>query len=855
MESLHPVHLLSGLDGDVVTALHSLFVLQINPTTNSMDVLCRHPSSRKNIEVVEDGLRGFLVDYCSQVSMESVSSADFVLTNHDGRIYIHVSISKLQVIALACALPNFEYCRSLLYALSEESADVVCPLVYALTDTPLLPLPNLTYEFQFSQSTSSISFNELTISSDEESAMIVLNLFTPEMMVYAWEALIVERRILVISSYSSMLLPCCEFLRKIIAPLPYTGTYIPELPVSSMEAIDAPGTYIIGVETSAVQAAGLNLYGIVVLDLDRRKVVFTPAAEDDPYLSAPSAVLNHLIAQITACIDRPLATWRSRSCLSSPISAVSHTNRSTRQVESNKAKKQILDSIQKIFISTNQGILSAQFCRITAFFRDAYCSTSTSSSASSGAACFGNGHSVPKYYRILGVIPKAESLQALPIGFSEQYGSKVGCMQLWKGNIEEIALLDAIHHTVPCWVELNSWSLSIYEQADDLPLIFASTTEFAAVETCPLEPEGHVFQITLNDTTVFRFTASDQESRQRWINAIEEQISLCLSGNVAGSSASSKASLSAMERLQYQPKDPSYNSTLIENTIDTDSKTIFNSRSLGITGSAEYIHSTNALHYNDFRFHVQNTQMVLSLMYSMECASFEYILQHTAGFERSEKSLLSFLSSVSPTAAVGEAGDAGDNNSYDSKMSRYTTANQTYFRCLELLDQMEVDCKEQRHLSIGSMNYLSNGYGYSGSGKQSSNGGGGGVSSSDTKMASPFITRVASAVTPAVTPSKPSFLRRIFSSSSTSTSNTPIGGSSKKNILSGKEQSFMFDAEDTDEGGSKDQEYQKKRQMEMLVERVKEIKMIYNRCLEDLSFVMVEVSPLLSAVLHCTELS
>ncbi|KAJ1432492.1 hypothetical protein B484DRAFT_327313, partial [Ochromonadaceae sp. CCMP2298] len=66
------------------------------------------------------------------------------------------------------------------------------------------------------------------------------------MLVKAWEALVLERKVLVMSSVSSVIPAVCEFLRRMVSPLNIINTYVPLLSLQLIETVEAPTPYLLG---------------------------------------------------------------------------------------------------------------------------------------------------------------------------------------------------------------------------------------------------------------------------------------------------------------------------------------------------------------------------------------------------------------------------------------------------------------------------------------------------------------------------------------------------------------------------------------------------------------------------------
>lgn len=601
MEILHPIRSMAKTDGELATLIHSFFMLSIE--NGISEVNCRHPLFRKNVETVEEGLKGL-----SQDILASGSEYKFtchVLTNHDGRLYVFSRCSNNKIVSFVSMLPIMSFCKEILDVLDFEPLESILPTIYTFCEIPILPLPNFSYCFKLFKSSLRIKFSILELVEDTNIDMLALASLTPEIIVKAWEALIMERRILVLSSREEFLLPVCEFLRRILTPLSFIGTYIPILPSSGVEAVEAPGTFIVGAKTDLIKSSTLMLNGIVIIDLDSKRIIHTPTTNDEPYYAAPPSTISKLFQTVSELMSDRIAKF-----ISSPNC----------QNFSNTIFSDIATDIIREFNKTNLSILSAQYCGIKAFFR-----TNTKPEVD-------NLHFV--------LNPKCPKTPVSKMGFSEWHTFFVGCVQLWK-DID--VLEDAIHHTIPCWVELDNYTLAVYELADDLPLILLPIEEISSVSACSMEPEGHVFEISLKNDLLYRFTCSDREARLKWTSTIELKMTTTAKGYPSYCTVNSQQIRTSGLELPYGEDDP----------LNPNSVNVFGSNlPLGFLSPPVELSDNIINHYHEFRYLFRKTQLVISLYDQTECKCFESLFTNRA------ESLFSFVY---------------DHHSYEIRMKKYVT--------------------------------------------------------------------------------------------------------------------------------------------------------------------------------------
>lgn len=530
MDKVHPIQLIAQNDHDLNTILHSFFLFRYEAETSSLLIDCRHPQVRREIDSVEEGLQGLVLESVN-LSSSKAQVSNLIISNHSGRFYVFTKKVKNKVFALVSTFAIFSFCRSLLDALeSQQGEERSLPLLCCLCDLPLFRMPEIIYKFRLpNEQLLSIQFSSLSYIHDLDVDLVLQFALTPAMIVKAWEALLIESRLLVISKFSAVLLPCCEFLRRLIAPMPYTGTFIPTLPPTWFEAIEAPGTFIIGAEMDAQRASTMNLSGMIVLDLDRQSIIdlSAPAA---PHTKAPPFLTTKLTQKVRTIMMDPVVSWCGRSKNSGP-----------KEPHSTAQLHHTTELILELFSEVNLTLFSAQLCYIKAFFRSSF------EPMQHVVDCF------------RGLEQARDLIARSPvISFSKLFDITVGCLQRWIDV--DVDNSEALHHTVHCWLEMDSAALAIYDFADDLPRIVIRIEEMEAVLGSFVEPDGCVFEIQLYSQRIYRFTTTDRDSRQLWMSMIEERIKAIHQVHVILSSASCDRQATAggidLSALDNAPLDP-----------------------------------------------------------------------------------------------------------------------------------------------------------------------------------------------------------------------------------------------------------------------------------------------------------
>jgi hypothetical protein len=490
---------------------------------------------------------------------------------------------------------------------------------------PLLSLPNISYSFNYQNtSTTLISFNSSGSLQDEALDNMPLLYFTPNMMVLAWEALVLEKSVLVLSSNSSVLLPCCEFLKRLILPMQFSGSYFPVIPPNP-EVFDIPGSFLLGAERKVFLDLDMSLplnNEVIIIDLDKRQVFnsfqFQSMKEDQkqPQRSrsrsrsrgnSPSATENRKTFATEA--RKAVATTDNRETMFGENSSSSLSSRQyapphylqkiSTLIESavqlpcddlflhhrsaSVCQSTIMDNILTIFCNLTislfdgtmacsnksfyhnfpkQSIMRSNRCiddhnefadkvqHINDYLTSAchsrssttshrYCATevqitqppteleiAANQSFLLGLSSVENTHSI-----LMSSAQRAHD--SLSYEEKPNLGLVVGCVQLWKdGKLES---KQPLHHTDPCWIELDSFSLNVYQFVDDFPVVVIAIDVIEHVSHVHhVEPDHCVFEIILKDSDSFlsnvttsvsyRFTCIDEKSTNLWINAIESKM-------------------------------------------------------------------------------------------------------------------------------------------------------------------------------------------------------------------------------------------------------------------------------------------------------------------------------------------
>jgi len=482
---------LARTDANLTTLFHSFYLVEFLKDSNDTKVVQRYPQDRVDTDAIESGLKLFLVDaLVNRTSRDTTGS--FILTPSSFRYFAFFRGFDTRMLVAVSNLPIIPVARRIFDLLDYEVPSSIPATLLTLCELPVFPGAGLQYDVGLGAGEASVRFSSVEQVEDVELDHTVLSIMTPMMLVKAWEALVLERKVLVMSSVSSVIPAVCEFLRRMVSPLNIINTYVPLLSLQLIETVEAPTPYLLGANTKLLKENIVDLSDTVVVDLDMRTVIPRLQKPGSPDTSASINLVATLASEINSIMLSPCGEWYNRptsaSCASfSPFNEASYVSKSVRILEA--------------FKRTNLELISARTCSVRAFWRrrlDFVDSKGTSS-------------------RRPGSTVK---------GFNYESGICSGFMQLAKELHEE----EAASHFISCWVEMDQYVLSVYQYADDLPILFVLVKDIETVAPCALEPEGHVFELVVKDNMSYRMTVTDTESRQKWISTIDRRKSKDFSG-------------------------------------------------------------------------------------------------------------------------------------------------------------------------------------------------------------------------------------------------------------------------------------------------------------------------------------
>jgi hypothetical protein len=494
------------------------------------------------------------------------------------------------------------FSRSVFSLLMIESLPSLPQVMSTLCEFPIIDTAGARYNIKLSGGTLPLQFNRLGMVDDCDVYTIAMRLLSPKMMVDAWECLMLENKVLVISSSKEVIPHCCEFLRRMVSPLVVVNTYVPLLPSSLLNAIEAPFPYLLGARADDVFSNFIDLTDTAVIYLDEQRVEL-PANDMTPvHEMAPQFLKTSLRKEINSVMMKGLSDWVARpsdgdeGCISK--SASFHTPCCSNPMSPNIQTLQAV-KIFEIFLWQNISLLGARHCDVRAFYRQCerpYYQNPTGEPVLSRDTVF--RLNVPKH--------RGPDGRVSSMGFSCRSGVYCGCMQLLNER-KDIDILQFL----PCWVELDKERLAVHEFADEMPLISVLAKNIMAVSPSAAEPEGHVFDVHIGSQMTYRFAVTDPDSRREWIRVIEK----LTTKEVSTSSTSSSNGSTPPPLMSESSSNETHTSTRsIHSPTDIDSSLDSNMK----TSDDDQI--------NAFRMHVGHTQMVSYYKSSTDFEEYESVL-------------------------------------------------------------------------------------------------------------------------------------------------------------------------------------------------------------------------------------
>jgi len=534
----HPLRCLTRTDCHAGSLYHSFYLIDmVDVEKQQIHVAIQVPSAdRLNLDTVYAGLQLFVLDAVSsmlaaeaakkqewatlpplhtQARISEAASADtapssaassvedgveadqfgtFVITGENAsRHYCCWRGTPQRMFVAASVYPCMSFTRQVLDLVGLESQEQMLATLTSLCEAPIQPACGLRYEFMFNQGRKvSIRISEGEQVNDTEIFMLATHVMHPMMIVSAWEAIVLERKVLVRCSTPSLIAPCCEFFRRLVLPYVVVNTYVPVLSEQLLTAIEAPFPYLVGADTAILSKyPWIDLSDTVVVDLDSRIVTF-PTYDS---ARAPKSMVDRLTQEISAVylrkydalLQRPFhSAARVRENLTSQNKSSLYSEVGNERVATDEA-----NAVLSIFIRENIALVCARNNNLSAFVRQ------------------------PSATKFPGVSSAAKAKKPpADLEWDVSRGLTCGMMNF----------LDPVMGKMSVWVEANHLSIDVYQYADHLPYVVMRYKDIESVSANSGEPEGQLFQISLKNQTTLLFQIYYTENRLKWLALIDNHV-------------------------------------------------------------------------------------------------------------------------------------------------------------------------------------------------------------------------------------------------------------------------------------------------------------------------------------------
>jgi hypothetical protein len=288
----------------------------------------------------------------------------FAATNAEGmKKYLFCLLTADQLLVAASSFPHFEFAHTVLSTVVDLLA-ANCPspqlawMLNCLVSTTMQPIPGARYELAFSApdirtaltSTWGVDF----LCNEDAFLAQCLDLLTADMLVRAYAALLLEHRLLIVSSATSVLPLVCEVLLSLLSPLQWPHVYVPVLATGMHHVIESPCPYIMGIRSLAALQSSTDLEGVTIIDIDRG-ITCVPWNAD----RLPQSMEDALLQQVGEAMVVNCGLQFSRPS----------QRTDDRRATDEAAKKDRLSRVREVFIQQTLRLICARHCTVSAFYR------------------------------------------------------------------------------------------------------------------------------------------------------------------------------------------------------------------------------------------------------------------------------------------------------------------------------------------------------------------------------------------------------------------------------------------------------------------------------------------------------
>lgn len=292
----------------------------------------------------------------------------FAATNADGaKKYLFCLLSADNLLVATSAIPNFEFAHSVLSA-TVELLETGCPyaqlswMLSCLVRLTPQPLPGVRYELEFptphGTKVVTSAWDVDFLCNEDPFLAQCLDVLTADMLVCAYASMLLEHRLLVVSSATAVLPLVCELFLSLLSPLQWPHVFVPVLARGMHHVIESPCPYVMGIASLESLDSSTDLEGVTIINIDRgtttvpRSVEKLPQSVEDDLVQRVGEVM---VRRCRAKFSRPTSHWSGQAATQAECS-----------------RKRQLAEIREAFIHQTLRLICARHCTVSAFYRSKY---------------------------------------------------------------------------------------------------------------------------------------------------------------------------------------------------------------------------------------------------------------------------------------------------------------------------------------------------------------------------------------------------------------------------------------------------------------------------------------------------
>jgi tetratricopeptide (TPR) repeat protein len=356
-----------------------------------------------------------------------------------------------------------------------------------------------------------------------------MEVFSPWMLIRAWESLILGKRVIILSDDRALLSPCLEFLRELIKPMIYEG-YFHHCCTNETKANHMQTTPLIGYVTSQYQRVMDIDNEIMIMNLDTKKIQFhlpTDKAKQT-FLTAPPLLLERIHQRIIKIYQK------KAECLNKFI-----INQSVSPFRS------IIQQLLKFFVKLNSSLMCAQYCSNEDFYLSSPKCSLIPPELHQVASEITGPTASPEVLEIFEVTDRWKSdlftdtgtgvVNGCLIDYQLKYWGDIQASKEWSKSSSSMeakimTLHEDYHPPYSVYCECDPFKLLVYEYADQLPVQSIIIASIDVVR--PTQYPEYGFEIAIRSGKIFKFSTPNIRVRDVWIEFISRRVHECIYGHL-----------------------------------------------------------------------------------------------------------------------------------------------------------------------------------------------------------------------------------------------------------------------------------------------------------------------------------